>query len=64
MGADLAKMKLISKFNKGICFRLCVVSIYIKYAWVIHLKNKKGITIANAFRKNFASLIANQIKCG
>ena len=34
------------------------------YSWVIHLKNKKGITIANAFRKNFTSLIANQIKCG
>ena len=31
-GADLADMQLISKFNKGICFLLCVVDIYCKYA--------------------------------
>ena len=43
-------MKLISKFNKGICF-LCVIYICIKYAWVIPLKDKKSITITNAFQK-------------
>ena len=26
-GADLADMQLISKFNKGICFLLCVLDI-------------------------------------
>ena len=26
-GADLADMQLISKFNKGICFLLCVFDI-------------------------------------
>ena len=31
-GADLADMQLISKFNKGICFLLCVVDIYCKHA--------------------------------
>ena len=41
-------MQLISKFNKGICFSLCVIDIYSKYAWFIHLK---VITIANAFQK-------------
>ena len=40
-GVDLADMQL-SKFNKRICFLLCVVDIYSKYAWVIPLKNKKG----------------------
>ena len=43
-------MQLISKF-KGICFLLCVIDIFSKYAWVITLKDKKGITIANAFQK-------------
>ena len=32
-------------------FSLCVVDIFSKYAWVIPLKDKKGITITNAFRK-------------
>ena len=34
-GADLADMQLISKFNKGFRFLLCVIDIYSKYAWVI-----------------------------
>ena len=44
-------MELISKFNKGIHFLLCVIDIYSKYAWVIPLKDRKGITIAYAFQK-------------
>ena len=48
-GADLADMQLISKFNKEFRFLLCVIYIYIKYVWVIPLKDK-GITITNAFQ--------------
>ena len=44
-------MQLISKFNKGFRFSLCVIDIYSKYAYVIPLKNKKGITITNVFQK-------------
>ena len=44
-------MKLTSKFNKGIPFSSCVIDIFRKYACVIPLKNKKGITITNAFQK-------------
>ena len=44
-------MKLISKFNKRIRFLLCVSDIFSKYACVIPLKDKKGITIANAFQR-------------
>ena len=43
--ADLADMKLISKFNKGFRFLLCFIDIYSKYAWVFSLKDKKGTTI-------------------
>ena len=42
--------ELVSKFNKRFRF-LCVIDIYSKYAWVIPLKDKKGITITNAFQK-------------
>ena len=31
-GADLADMQLISKFNKGFRFLLCVIDIFRKYA--------------------------------
>ena len=49
--ANLAYMQLISKFNKGIFFLLCVINIFSKYAWVIPLKGKKDITIINDFKK-------------
>ena len=41
-------MQLISKFNKGFRFLLCVIDIFSKYAWVVLLKNKKGV---NAYQK-------------
>ena len=44
-------MQLISKFNKGFRFLLCVIDIFSKYAWVIPLKDKKGVSIVNAFQK-------------
>ena len=44
-------MQVISKFNKGFRFLLCVIDIYSKYAWVFLLKDKKGITITSAFQK-------------
>ena len=50
-GVDLADMQLLSKFNKGFRFLLCVIDIYSKYPWVILLKDKKGISIVNGFQK-------------
>ena len=50
-GTDLADMQLISKFNKGTRFLLCVIDIFSKYAWVAPLKDKKGVTTVNAFQK-------------
>ena len=44
-------MQLISKFNKGFRFLLYVIYILNKYAWVDSLKDKKGISIVNAFQK-------------
>ena len=50
MGTDSANMQLISKFNKGFRFLLCVIYNFSKYAWAIPLKYRKEITI-NAFQK-------------
>ena len=44
-------MQLISKFNKGFRFSLCVIDIFSKYAWVVPFKDKKGVSIAVAFQK-------------
>ena len=44
-------MQLISKFNKGFRFSLCVIDIFSKYAWVVPLKDKKGVSIVDAFQK-------------
>ena len=49
------------KFNKGIRFLLSVIDIYRKYAWVIPLKEKKRITITNAFQKILDESKCNQI---
>ena len=57
-GADPADMQLIRKFNKGFRLLLCAIDIYCKYAWIIPVKGKKGITITNAFQK-----ILNESKC-
>ena len=49
-GVDLADMQLISKFNKGIKYLLCVIDLFSKYAWVVGIKDKKGASITNAFQ--------------
>ena len=50
-GADLADMQLISKFNNGFRFVLCVIDILSKYVSVAPLKDKKGPCIVNTFQK-------------
>ena len=49
-GANLADMQLLSRYNKGIRFLLCVIDIFSKYAWVVPLKGKKGISIVKVFQ--------------
>ena len=43
--------KLMSKFNKRFRFLLWAIDIFSKYAWVVPLKDKKGVGIVNAFQK-------------
>ena len=44
-------MQSLSKYNKGIKYLLCAIDLFSKYAWVIPIRDKKGITITNAFQK-------------
>ena len=50
-GVDLADTQSLSKKNKGIKYLLCAVDLFSKYAFVVPLKDKKGISIVNAFIK-------------
>ena len=52
-GVDLTDMQLISKYNKGIRYLLCVIDLFSKYAWVVPLKDKNGVSIVNAFQSIF-----------
>ena len=44
-------MQLISKCNKQIRVLLFVIDIFGKYAWLVPLKDKKCVTIVNAFQQ-------------
>ena len=49
-GVDLAGMQSLSKCNKGIKYLLCAIDLFSKYAQVVPLKDKRGISIVNAFQ--------------
>ena len=51
--ADLVEMQKFAKLNKGYRYLLTCIDIFSKFAWVIPLKDKKGITIKSALQKIF-----------
>ena len=44
-------MQSLSQYNKRIKYLLCAIDLFSKYAWVVPLKDKRGISIVNAFQK-------------
>ena len=50
-GVDLADMQSLSRKNKSIKYLLCVIDLFSKYAFIVPLKDKKGVSIVNAFDK-------------
>ena len=50
-GVDLADIQSLSKYNKGIKYLLCATGLFSKYAWVVPLKEKRGVTIVNVLQK-------------
>ena len=55
-GVDLADMQSLRKYNTGIKYLLCVIDLLGKYAWIIPIKDKKGISVVNAFKKILSDL--------
>ena len=50
-GVYLADRQSLSKYNKGIKYLLCAIDLFRKYACVVPIKDKKGVSIVNAFKK-------------
>ena len=46
--ADLAETESLSSKYRSVKYLLCVIDIFVKYAWVGPIKNKKGKTVLNA----------------
>ena len=44
-------MQLLTKYNKGIKHLLCAIDLFSKYAWVVPLKYKRGISIVKKKKK-------------
>ena len=44
-------MQSLSKYNKGIKYLLCAIDLFSKYVRVVPIKDKKGTSIVNAFKK-------------
>ena len=64
-GVDLGDIQSLSRYNKGFKYLLCVIDLFSKYAWVVPLKDKKGTSIVNAFKKIISKgQKKNQIKYG
>ena len=51
LGCWFSLYESLNKYNKGIKYLLCAVDLLSKYAWVVPLKDKRGITIVDAFQK-------------
>ena len=50
-GVDLADIQSLSKYDKGIKYLLCAIDLFRKYALVVPLKDKRGISILMHFKK-------------
>ena len=44
-------MQSLSKYNKRIKYLLRAIDLFSKYAWVVPIKDKKGVSIVDAFQK-------------
>ena len=51
--ADLVEMIPLAKYNKGFKYLLMVIDVFSKFGWIVPLKTKTGVAVANAFKRLF-----------
>ena len=54
-------MQSLSKYNEGIKYLFCAIGLFSKYDRVIPIKDKKGTSIVNAFKKIISKCKPNKI---
>ena len=55
-------MQSLWKCHKGSKYLLSAIDLFTKYAWVVPFKDKRGITIVNAFQKIISKRKPNKIR--
>ena len=51
--ADLVEMGSLREWNEGVRYLLMVIDVFSKFGWIRSLKNKRGDTVAEAFKSIF-----------
>jgi len=51
--ADLVDMQDYSEFNNGVKYLLIVIDVFSRYGWMVPVKTKTGLEVANALKKIF-----------
>ena len=59
--ADLVDMSAFSRDNRGFKFILSIIDVFSKYGWLVPLKDKKGATVRDAFRKIFKERVPEKL---
>ena len=59
--ADLIDLKAFKRKNKGFTFLLTCIDVFSKYAWVIPLKNKTGVSVVEAFKIIFQERLPKRL---
>ena len=57
--ADLIDMQSFSKFNNGIKYLLMVIDVFSKYGWIVPLKSKTGVDVANPLKMKKKVVLLN-----
>jgi len=51
--ADLIDMQAFAEYNDGIKYLLAIIDVFSNYGWIVPLKQKTGIAVANALEQVF-----------
>jgi len=51
--ADLIDMQTFANYNDGVKYLLTIIDVFSKYGWIVPLKQKTGIAVANALEQVF-----------
>ena len=49
--SDLVEMQQFTKWNEGYRYLLMIIDVFSKYGWIVPLKDKKGESVAEAFKE-------------